>query len=428
MIDNSIIQCVFCKTIIRLRFQMGYFDIPFDVCCPKCGVHINGWRRIVHENSLTVNNADAIVRALHDVDYYADLSVELPSCKISKYESEESIIKNGFSPFMNLNRYFDYETYQSVIKCVGRFLAFRENRWQHVRPLIDVLFSGNVTLAKDKFLELSACYTVENELDATMVLHQMAVLGISNLLPDDTLKDFTQYATRIYHENDIAKIISFTQALGGSAYLNSVSKRFVDIYSRWLIDYEKYNPVVMLVLGNAIEKLDKEQYGITTTSFEDMKSFYSDSYELLLDMIGVAVGLNNLSLRNDYNSFSAKVKTKDFVSFWKLAKAERIAALIEEEPYSKPISIHRHIRNAVAHYNYEFDPNSQRIHFFDYHKGKENTTTIYLVDLAHLCYDNMKILVYLNELLYNIKKIDFLRSGLVPHIKPLKKEQTNAPL
>lgn len=38
MVDNVFVQCNYCKTKIRMRFQMGFFDIPFDFCCPGCGV------------------------------------------------------------------------------------------------------------------------------------------------------------------------------------------------------------------------------------------------------------------------------------------------------------------------------------------------------------------------------------------------------
>ena len=96
MVDNTCVQCNYCKIRIRLRFQMGYFDIPFDICCPECGVHISGVRRIIDESSIELHNANLIVCPLDDVDYYADFSVELPHSKIKKFVSQDEIIKNGF--------------------------------------------------------------------------------------------------------------------------------------------------------------------------------------------------------------------------------------------------------------------------------------------------------------------------------------------
>ena len=43
VIDNVFVRCNYCKTKLRFRFQMGYFDIPFDICCPTCGIHISAF-------------------------------------------------------------------------------------------------------------------------------------------------------------------------------------------------------------------------------------------------------------------------------------------------------------------------------------------------------------------------------------------------
>ena len=100
MVDNVFIQCDYCKAKIRMRFQMGYFDIPFDFPCPECGVHIHGLRRITEEHSLKLNNAAVVEFDLNEPHYYADFSVELPHAKTTKFESIEKIVTKGFSPFL----------------------------------------------------------------------------------------------------------------------------------------------------------------------------------------------------------------------------------------------------------------------------------------------------------------------------------------
>ena len=67
MVDNVFIQCDYCKAKIRMRFQMGYFDIPFDFPCPECGVHIHGLRRITEEHSLKLNNAAVVEFDLNEL-------------------------------------------------------------------------------------------------------------------------------------------------------------------------------------------------------------------------------------------------------------------------------------------------------------------------------------------------------------------------
>ena len=53
----------------------------------------------------------------------------------------------------------------------------------------------------------------------------------------------------------------------------------------------------------------------------------------------------------------------------------------------------------------------------DKYKNREKNIELYLIDLALLCYENITILIYLDELLYNLRKIDCLKRGIIPNIK-----------
>lgn len=131
----------------------------------------------------------------------------------------------------------------------------------------------------------------------------------------------------------------------------------------------------------------KNVFGIATTNFEDMKTFYADSYELILDFVDIAIGLNNIAVRGDYNSFctivdNSKNQVVSFVEYQKKVKSAHLEYLVDNEPFSKTIPLKRNVRNAIAHFNYEFDPSSQKIVFRDKHKDKENTVELFLIDLA----------------------------------------------
>ena len=193
---------------------------------------------------------------------------------------------------------------------------------------------------------------------------------------------------------------------------------------RWMKDFEKYIPATMLSLGGVADKLNRDSFGIATTSFEDMKAFYADSYELILDFVDVAIGLNNIAVRGDYNLFptdSVKGRKKKqvgtFEEYRELIKSAKLDFLMDNEPFSKAIILNRNVRNAIAHFNYDFDSDSQRIIFSDKHKGRENAVELYLIDLAILCYENISVLTYLNELLYTLRKIEYVSEGMCIHIK-----------
>lgn len=158
MVDNVFIQCDYCKTKIRMRFQMGYFDIPFDFCCPECGVHIHGLREIVKGHSTTINNASVTVFDLDTPHYYADFSVELPHAKIAKYESIEKLAEAGFSPFLMTSRLYGNDDYVKLIKNIQHFLAFRDSFWPKLMPLYDLFFNGRIDLTQEHFLRISQIF------------------------------------------------------------------------------------------------------------------------------------------------------------------------------------------------------------------------------------------------------------------------------
>ena len=430
MIDNVVVQCNYCNTKIRMRFQMGYFDIPFDICCPGCGVHIKGLRELQNGDSTTVENATKIQCKLDDVDYYADFSVELPHAKIAQYESLEKIMEAGFSPFMMTSSLYGGEKYFKLREQVKLFLSFRDSIWPRLKPLFNLFFERKIALTEEHFLKLAPRFVVKNELDALMALHQTVVLGMSHILVDGTLENFIAASKQIITSPVRPQIDGLCVALGGKEYFNSLAKRLVKIYDRWMINFEKYIPATMLSIGHASEKLDREKFGIATTSFEDMKCFYSDSYELILDFIGVAIGLNNILVRGDYNSFprnnnqvdkrTSSVSVRNFSDYRKIVKSSRLGLLVDDEPFSKAIPLNRNVRNAIAHFDYDFDAGTQKISFNDRYKNKNNTVELYLTDLALLCYENMAVLIYLDELSYNLRKFQYISEGMVPNIRPPK--------
>jgi peptidoglycan/xylan/chitin deacetylase (PgdA/CDA1 family) len=67
-------------------------------------------------------------------------------------------------------------------------------------------------------------------------------------------------------------------------------------------------------------------------------------------------------------------------------------------------------------HTYEFDASTQKIVFQDQYRSKENMVELYLVDLAQLCYENVVILTYLSELMYSLRKLDYIKEGLRPNI------------
>ena len=94
MVNNVFIQWNACKMKINLRVQIGLFDIPFHVRCPKCHSTIYG-KVFVEDNNIDVENAN-IVQCDDEEFYSVELSAEFPTRKATR----KKIYEIELSPYM----------------------------------------------------------------------------------------------------------------------------------------------------------------------------------------------------------------------------------------------------------------------------------------------------------------------------------------
>ena len=83
----------------------------------------------------------------------------------------------------------------------------------------------------------------------------------------------------------------------------------------------------------------------------------------------------------------------------------------EKEPFSRPISsLKNRVRNAIQHFDSDINYETQLITFKDRNKSVE----LYLIEFADLCIENFRIMFYVLELVYNLRKLSFMQKGIVP--------------
>ena len=162
MIKSTIVKCNFCNEKILLRFQIGYFNIPFDFSCPNCDISIYGIKKI-NENNLIISNAKEISEEINNAKFYGNFSTEFLNKKVSRFNCLEDIINNGASPFMNTTMMFeDYEKYQNIMGKMGNFLHFKEKFLKKIKPLHELFFNKRLDLMANPLLEFSENYIIKN--------------------------------------------------------------------------------------------------------------------------------------------------------------------------------------------------------------------------------------------------------------------------
>lgn len=422
MIDNRFINCDVCETTINLRSQIGYFDIPFNIHCPKCSTHIYGKLIINQEQmglKLELENAHINSETSPQKKYYcAELSAEFPTKKmhirdLNNYEEVGPFLRNTM---LYGNGSELPEAYQNPMKFAQCFGI----RWKKLKPYFDLFWNNQGPLLYPKleieisdydFIPLSK---VTNDLDASISLHQLLLTttGLTSALQPGILKEYQEISKLILNNKEnIKEIQKFVDSM--SFQFDNIEKKAFKLVEAFSKVYEQLIPVVALRNTDSLSSVDKDIYGIMTTNFEELSDFYAKSYEWILDNIDIVIALNNISSRNDYK-MCANNKTYDDVL--KIgSKYKKLDYINDLEPFSTPTnSLKNRIRNAIQHFDNEIDYSSQKIVFTDSHRGNTKQESMYLMDFANLCVENFSIIIYILELVYHLRKHSYLSKGLIP--------------
>ena len=421
MVNNYFIACNLCGTNINLRSQIGYFDINFNLHCPECLTHIYGKLVINQENiglKLELENSYIIdnwvdVKATNC--YAAELSAEFPTRKMYLRNMEEVDI----SPFIrNIGFYGDGQKAHIATQSAMQFASFIKTDWGKIKSYFELLWNEQRSLLYPKIKDEISKYEwiplskVTNDLDATIALHQLFLTtsGLTSIIHPNTLSQYTEIPRLILSSKDnYEEITKFVNDL--SSEFNIIEKKGFKLIDAFSKIYEQLIPVVALRVEDCIDNVDREQYGIMTTNFEELTDYYAKSYEWILDNINIVIALNNIIIRNDYTICANKKAYNEILLI--RSKYKKLDYIDISEPFSKPTnSLKNHIRNAIQHFNSEIDYVSQKIVFTDNHRGKTNQEHLYLMDFGLLCLDNFSIIIYLLELIYNLRKFCFTLQGL----------------
>ena len=310
------------------------------------------------------------------------------------------------------------------------FAQYFEDRWKKLKVYFNLFWNNQhyvlypkleKEISNYKFIPLTS---VNNDLDAIMSLHQLLLTttGLSYALPPETLDEYIHISNlMITNKEIIEKTQKFASTIAPE--FNMIEKKSFKLIDDFSKIYEQLIPVIALRNSESLRNVDKEKYGIMTTNFDELSDFYVKSYEWILDNIDVVIALNNISSRNEYTNCA---NSKTFDQIHKLgSKYQKLDYIDKLEPFSPPTdSLKNRIRNAIQHFDNEIDYVSQRITFTDKHRGNIRKESIYLMDFANLCIENFSIIIYILELIYQLRKLTYISEGLIPSIAP-KEAQNN---
>lgn len=389
---------------------MGYFDIPIEFSCPICGTKLSGKKSMNFE--FTIDNATECSDS-EKYEYYQTFSIEFPHRKIVKIDSGEQINIDGFSPFISIFSIIG-EAYPKIMNKLGNYLEYLDNIWPNLKITYNLFDHKKYQYMDKHFQKISDKYTIDNELNGLMALHHIKTQNTLYITPISIKDKIYKLAKEIMLSIEKDKTIEFINYLNVELFFTKSFNRYQEIMNMWNENFLNFFPAIILYLGNAVDKIDKQKYGISTISYDKLMDFYSKSYELIEDMSILICGMNNIFHRGNYNLFSSE--QMNFDKLMSLRKINRLEHINKEEYFSLDIQLNNKVRNAISHFTRQIDNESQLITFNDRNKVNE----MYLIDLAILCVENYYVLLYLDEIAYNLRKNYLIDQGQIFNMDPKK--------
>ena len=416
MVDNKFITCSTCGTTINLRIQLGYFNIPFHVNCPNCDIPINGKVILEDAEDYYIKLENACETDEYENEFYSvELSAEFPTRKILKKNME---LEAELSPFIRVQSFYnDILLSKTSTNNAMFFSNYYKKHWSELKINYNLFWNNKLRLLKPKIKNELPKYPhigvteVHNMLDACMALHQMLITttGISVIVGSNSISRYIRLANLML--KDKSKLPKYNEySIKIESKLDNIVKKAFKLIESFAKIYDQLIPVVSLRYADKMNNVDMDKYGIMTANFEELTTFYAQSYEWILENVDIVIALNNIEVRGDYQKCE---NGKSYDEYLKVFKGKKLEWMNNDEPFSIPvISLKNKLRNAIQHFDSEIDYTTQIIKFHD----RENVEKLYLMEFASLCIDNFSVVIYILELVYNLRRNNLILSGCIPHL------------
>ena len=439
MMINKIAVCPICGKRTWLRIQDGRYlnEYPIRVNCMNCRALLKGIYKMKGRPPLglimfnadieecDVDNstpalpttADTII--LRNADYVAEISGELPCNNVYEYT-----VGVPLSPFMR-----SVDNDKSIEDRIERLQHFANNmlEWNKTKSTaFQLLDEGSIDYIATALKNKIGIYTYkcDHYLKSLhclqeVVLEETKYLFLSSS-QDECILQLLQHLAQI----DKEKLHHFATEVGGVQELLFAYRKAIEVFSNFMAIYPNVLPAETYMRykdkGNA-------SACIATCTFHDIKTYYQDAYESLLSLLYVAVGLDNIVLRNDFQQFEATYKSvkcyegvRDLSWYRALDNGTRINKLNRCELFQGIIDLpaNRLLRNGIGHNNIKYDGLTQLVAAFDLKNPTVVTVQMSLMEMAEDCIGLSRSAVMLSEIILFILREEFRQSNVTTIIHP----------
>lgn len=417
MTANMYYKCRICGSVCNIKYQMGYVKKhPIRYKC-LCGITIRG--NYYMDSGMSFENADEEGKRAPDFVVYC--SGEFFTVHPYPVKSYEETINKYPTPFMLALQILNYEEFR---KELGHVLLYRESRHIFVRAINELYAVGNhekiKELIRKEFDPEERLFPLNNEADfirATTMINQFQFLNHDGIKRTPRT---TNLLVTAFKQNP-AESLDFFAFIKSQNILETWKRQ---VHSLCDSIYERLD-LLMPALGVDFifesKDINVDDFSITTTSFEDVKQLYVDLYELIGKLLVLAIGIDNILLRGDYNALIKvpDLQIENLDAVMKMRNKGNIIKLIDDSaPLQSLIfnSLNASIRNSIGHFSYVSnevsDSYGQIIEFVDVDGKKKETRS--LLRICHDIWQMYKTLGIFHEIIHHVETHTLMSEGLIP--------------
>ena len=314
------------------------------------------------------------------------------------------------------------KNYELFKKKTIQFNYFIKEKWPKLRRINELYINNEKKyLVKELKKIFPHCmFPIDNDLTILMGLHQLNIYCFSSVIS----KNFFQKITDFIFNNILiltntckSELEKLLADFDGQKLFKIYDSTIFKIIDNFVKVFQFLIPVFGLQFYKEKQPENfKDEYGISTTTFEDLKQFYLDCYESLGNLLRIIVAFNNLQQRGNFETCISIRRDVLILSDFdeKITKGQKIDHITKAEPFDILVSfiLNNKIRNAIAHNRYDYNGVSQLITAF---KTDGNISdTVYLIDFVEECLNFFWTFINIFELVYQFEKINLMKKGNVP--------------
>lgn len=420
MVAKIFVECPVCSKITLLRYQMGFLnEHPINFKCGECETEIEGKfceNKIDFSNGKKTDNQEA--------EFVVPCSGELLTEKLKRVDSYIDII--GPSPFIGAVMMMSSEKYLEFKRKVLDILKYKNGDSFWIKNVNNLYNRKNEKLlCKEIWKKLpKQKFPMNNQMDILRAVNHANAIQYLVLLGEEFEDDsdfiFKQFNKLIKEKR--TQLDAYGLFLNRIDVLHDWELKISNINDRMIHAIESFIPIIGIeYYPLSIEEV-KNIYAINTFRFEDVKQLYVDLYELLTDMLPLLMGMDNLSVRSEFN----KIRIPNSLNNNKITtleelinnstKACRVNYIEANEPFEKIIygKLNQTIRNSIGHFNYDifYSDVFEQIITFKHLKDSKKDIQKSLIEVCYEIWNMYKCIFVFNEIIYNMRRIQLDIKGV----------------